>query len=313
MNNLDMPEGRVSRPISLPPIRPARKKRRPPVISADQRKARADRMKRLRQDSDFNAKRIAGIKATCGAMTPEQRRAVSERLKGYESKRVARSRLATAQRFQDPKNVEKSRQITKNLWATGRLSKEKMANRKYTAEGLVRKAAATKRMQDRRRGFVIPRRLRKEYDHLVQTKRMSAREAGILLGLIKIVALPPFPSKSAVVRSDERQSLPIQDLPVDEDVARRLCPVFGAIEQACRVHVNDLRSPRKTKAATEARLLFCWLCRKFTTVSLLQLGAFLGGRDHTTILHAVRRVEADQARFEPQLSQCVRILGGANG
>ena len=35
-----------------------------------------------------------------------------------------------------------------------------------------------------------------------------------------------------------------------------------------------------------------WLCRKFTSRSLPEIGRAFGGRDHTTVLHAVRKIDA---------------------
>jgi chromosomal replication initiator protein len=42
-------------------------------------------------------------------------------------------------------------------------------------------------------------------------------------------------------------------------------------------------------------MIACWIMRNFTSMSLPQIGAKLGGRDHSTIAHSVERVEKMRA------------------
>ena len=35
-----------------------------------------------------------------------------------------------------------------------------------------------------------------------------------------------------------------------------------------------------------------WLARRFTRYSLEEIGSYFGGRDHTTVMHAVRTVDS---------------------
>ena len=41
-----------------------------------------------------------------------------------------------------------------------------------------------------------------------------------------------------------------------------------------------------------ARQMFCWLVRKYTAKSFPETGRMLGGRDHSTILHAVQKINS---------------------
>ena len=50
-----------------------------------------------------------------------------------------------------------------------------------------------------------------------------------------------------------------------------------------------------------------WLAKQLTTRSLPDIGRRFGGRDHTTVLHAVRRIEALRA-VDPQLARDLEIL-----
>jgi chromosomal replication initiator protein len=53
----------------------------------------------------------------------------------------------------------------------------------------------------------------------------------------------------------------------------------------------DLISERRARAVARPRQVAMWLAKQITTRSLPDIGRRFGGRDHTTVLHAVRRIE----------------------
>jgi hypothetical protein len=53
----------------------------------------------------------------------------------------------------------------------------------------------------------------------------------------------------------------------------------------------DLISPRRSQTIVVARHECFWRCRNETTMSLPQIGKRFGGRDHTTVLHGVKKHE----------------------
>ena len=55
---------------------------------------------------------------------------------------------------------------------------------------------------------------------------------------------------------------------------------------------TDLESARRSRAIAYPRQIAMFLCRTLTTRSLPQIGKFFGNRDHTTVLYAVRKLEA---------------------
>jgi chromosomal replication initiator protein len=58
-----------------------------------------------------------------------------------------------------------------------------------------------------------------------------------------------------------------------------------------RLTLADLKSPARRQALVLARGVAFVLIRELTDKSLEQIGAYFGGRDHTTVLHACRRTE----------------------
>ena len=59
------------------------------------------------------------------------------------------------------------------------------------------------------------------------------------------------------------------------------------------VRLSDLQSKRRHKSIAFPRQVCMYLARRHTRYSLEEIGGYFGGRDHTTVLHAVRTVDGD--------------------
>ena len=69
----------------------------------------------------------------------------------------------------------------------------------------------------------------------------------------------------------------------------------------------DLISDRRTRAVARPRQAAMWLAKQLTTRSLPDIGRRFGGRDHTTVIHAVRRIDQLRAA-DPQLARDLEVL-----
>jgi chromosomal replication initiator protein len=86
----------------------------------------------------------------------------------------------------------------------------------------------------------------------------------------------------------------------DEAVGTRLSPgAKTSIEDIQRktaefykLDVRDFHSPQRARKVARPRQVAMYLSRELTTRSLPEIGRRFGGRDHTTVLHACRRVKA---------------------
>jgi chromosomal replication initiator protein len=93
---------------------------------------------------------------------------------------------------------------------------------------------------------------------------------------------------------------PVTPEMADETVGLRLTPgTKTSIEDIQRktaefykLEVRDFHSPQRARRVARPRQVAMYLSRKLTTRSLPEIGRRFGGRDHTTVLHACRRVEA---------------------
>ena len=75
----------------------------------------------------------------------------------------------------------------------------------------------------------------------------------------------------------------------------------------------DLMSKSRSRPLTQARHIAMYLMRENTGLSLVKIGEIFGGRDHTTALHGIKKVEADMrardATFR-QVQDLTRIIRG---
>jgi len=63
-----------------------------------------------------------------------------------------------------------------------------------------------------------------------------------------------------------------------------------------RVRPEALASKRRTKDVTVPRQVAMFLIKEALGTSLVQIGQFFGGRDHSTVIHSIRKVEEEMAR-----------------
>jgi len=75
------------------------------------------------------------------------------------------------------------------------------------------------------------------------------------------------------------------------------------------MHVNDLRGNRRTQDVAYARHVAMYLARDLTETSLPQIGARFGGRHHTTVIHAVDKVERQlKDGHDSQLHDLIELI-----
>ncbi|MGB0722341.1 MAG: chromosomal replication initiator protein DnaA [Gammaproteobacteria bacterium] len=102
-----------------------------------------------------------------------------------------------------------------------------------------------------------------------------------------------------------RDVLAIQDKLVTlENIQRTVAEYF-------KIRVSDLHSKRRSRSVTRPRQLAMALAKELTRHSLPEIGDAFGGRDHTTVLHAVRKVRElreDDMSFKEDYANLLRTL-----
>ena len=111
---------------------------------------------------------------------------------------------------------------------------------------------------------------------------------------------------------DEAQSILRPHLSCNErrvtvDMIQKTVAEHYSLKQA------DLISERRARAVARPRQVAMWIAKQVTTRSLPDIGRRFGGRDHTTVLHAVRRIEAlknEDAGIARDIDALLRKLRG---
>jgi chromosomal replication initiator protein len=85
--------------------------------------------------------------------------------------------------------------------------------------------------------------------------------------------------------------------------------VQAEVSRQFGLHVNDLRGNRRTQDVAYARHIAMYLARELTEASTPEIGRRFGGRDHSTVLHGVRRIERQlKDGHDPQLQDLVELI-----
>jgi chromosomal replication initiator protein len=82
-----------------------------------------------------------------------------------------------------------------------------------------------------------------------------------------------------------------------DQVQRKVCDFFG-------VRLSDLKAKNRTKAVAFPRQVAMYLSRQLTHASLAEVGRAFGGKDHTTVLHAVDKIQT-LLQEDPKLRKAV--------
>ncbi|MEW6441721.1 MAG: chromosomal replication initiator protein DnaA [bacterium] len=67
--------------------------------------------------------------------------------------------------------------------------------------------------------------------------------------------------------------------------------IIKAVSRFYKVKPSDIKSQKRAKDIAMARQVAMYLCRKLTSESFPEIGTHFGGKDHSTVIHAVNKIE----------------------
>ncbi|GMV25738.1 MAG: hypothetical protein AMXMBFR58_17690 [Phycisphaerae bacterium] len=124
--------------------------------------------------------------------------------------------------------------------------------------------------------------------------------------------------EGAIVKLQNRSH--VDKRPIDLDMARAefgdemppeggptIQVIIGRVTEFYRVKITELQSKRRSRSVALPRQVCMYLARKHTRHSLEEIGGYFGGRDHTTVMHAVKTVEHKRSH-ESDFDETVRSL-----
>jgi chromosomal replication initiator protein len=110
----------------------------------------------------------------------------------------------------------------------------------------------------------------------------------------------------------------VVDLSLAEEVLRDFIPdgntpeitvdqIMDATSEYYGVSMDDLRGHSRSRILVNARQVAMYLCRELTDLSLPRIGQAFGGRDHTTVMHADRKIRQQMAERRTLFNQIAEL------
>jgi chromosomal replication initiator protein len=122
--------------------------------------------------------------------------------------------------------------------------------------------------------------------------------------LRKILAYSRFHGKDItidVTKEALKDLLSVQNRQISvENIQKTVADFFN-------IKVADMYSKRRPANIARPRQIAMYLAKELTQKSLPEIGELFGGRDHTTVLHAVRKITADRAK-SPECNHELHVL-----
>ena len=85
-----------------------------------------------------------------------------------------------------------------------------------------------------------------------------------------------------------------------EEIQKRVSEYFN-------IRQSDMLSTRRSRVVARPRQIAMYLSKVCTTKSLSEIGKLFGGRDHTTVIHAVKKVESLN-KTDISFSEHIKVL-----
>ncbi|UQX90349.1 chromosomal replication initiator protein DnaA [Jatrophihabitans telluris] len=108
--------------------------------------------------------------------------------------------------------------------------------------------------------------------------------------LIRVVAFASLNKQEIDLKLAE---IVLKDLISESDRPEITAPTIMAVTaEYFGISIDDLTSSSRTRVLVTARQIAMYLCRELTELSLPKIGQTFGGRDHTTVMHAERKIRS---------------------
>ena len=140
----------------------------------------------------------------------------------------------------------------------------------------------------------------------------SIRELeGALIRVTAYCSLGKEPITKQAAEIALRDIMPVDDVQMTPQV------IIDVVSSYFDLTVDELVGKGRTKRFVQARQIAMYLCRELTDLSLPKLGQAFGGRDHTTVMHAERRIREqlteDRVTFNEVQELTQRAKAAARG
>ena len=120
-------------------------------------------------------------------------------------------------------------------------------------------------------------------------KRIRSNIRELEGALRRVIANAQF-TGSAITLDFAKEAL--HDLLALQDKLVTIDNIQKTVAEYFKIRVSDLLSARRSRSITRPRQIAMSLAKELTNHSLPEIGDAFGGRDHTTVLHACKKLKA---------------------
>ncbi|MCG3198016.1 MAG: Chromosomal replication initiator protein DnaA [bacterium] len=130
--------------------------------------------------------------------------------------------------------------------------------------------------------------------------------------LVKLAAHARYTGKPV---SLEQTQFILRDLVQEDPTGISIEKIQKHVAEHFRVKTSDILGSKRTRSIAVPRRIAMYLSRELTNHSYPEIGVFFGNKDHSTVIHAVKKVEAEKkeseefAKFIDRLKQEIRGIG----
>ncbi len=99
----------------------------------------------------------------------------------------------------------------------------------------------------------------------------------------------------------------LKDLISDDDSEITAASIIGKTAEYFGITIEEVTGTSRSRVFVTARQVAMYLCRQLTDLSLPKIGEHFGGKDHTTVMYAVKKVEDQIAQRRQMYNQVNEI------
>jgi chromosomal replication initiator protein len=148
-------------------------------------------------------------------------------------------------------------------------------------------------------GVVVPQKVKEFLAHKITS---NVRELeGALTRLVAHTQLV-----GGALSLETTQEL-LQDLLRAHDRRLTMEEIQKRVAEHFKIRLSDMSSARRSRAVARPRQVAMYLSKQLTSRSLPEIGRAFGGRDHTTVIHAVRKIE-ELVKLDTAFAEDVELL-----
>ena len=106
-----------------------------------------------------------------------------------------------------------------------------------------------------------------------------------------LIRIGAYASLTATQVTHEMAREVLKDILVERNRELTVEEIIKKVSNHFNVKISDIKSPKRLKAVVLPRQIAMYISRQLTSSSYPEIGDRFGGKDHSTIIHAIRKIE----------------------